>query len=316
MTPSHFRIVVAEPFERSAIDKLRALGEVIELGACDEAALLSAVADCDALVVRTAAEVTRKVIEAGMRLKVIGRGGVGLDNIDLDAARERGVSVVYTPAASTEAVADLTIGFLIALVRDFRSVDAEVRAGRFAEARRQAMARDVSDLTLGIVGLGRIGKAVARRARALGMRVLYCDIVAPGWVDFVAERTDLDGLLAESDVVTLHVPLTDATRGMIDAASLRRFKPGSFLINTSRGAVVDHMALAEALATGRLRGAALDVTEPEPLPLDHPLLHTVHTLLTPHLGAKTGLGQARMNAVVDDVIGVLQGRPPRFPAWE
>lgn len=316
MTATRFRIVVAEPFEESSIDKLRAAGEVTELSASDESSLIRAVADCDALVVRTAAEVTRRVIGAAPRLKVIGRGGVGLDNIDLDAATERGIAVVHTPAASTDAVANLTIGLMIALVRDFRRVDAEVRADRFADARMHAMASDFGEMTLGIIGLGRIGKAVGRRARVLGMRVVYHDIVEPGWIDFVAQPVSLEALQSESDVVTLHVSLTEATRRMIDAAALRRMKRGAYLINTSRGAVVDNLALAEALSNGGLHGAALDVFDPEPPPPDHPLLCAPNTLFTPHLGARTKSSQERMNAVVEDVIRVLRGHSPSFPAAE
>lgn len=314
MDPSRPTILVAEPLNAAALDKLRAIGNVRVLTACDENALLAATTECDALVVRTAAEVTRAVIAAAPRLKVIGRGGVGLDNIDLAAARERGIAVVYTPAASTDAVADLTLGFLIALVRNFRGSDQAVRAGRFAETRRGAMAGDLSDLTLGIVGMGRIGRAVARRARAFGLTVLYHDIVRPGWLDFVARPIGFVELLATSDIVSLHVPLTDATRNMIHAAALSRMKPTACLINTSRGAVVDNLALAEALFNRRLAGAALDVFEPEPLPSGHPLLGAPNTILTPHLGAKTHAGQTKMDAVVDDVIRVLHGQEPAFPA--
>lgn len=314
MDASRPTIVVAEPFDAAAMEKLQAVGDARVLTSCDEASLLAAVGDCDALVVRTAAEVTRAVITRASRLKVIGRGGVGLDNIDIEAARERGIAVVYTPAASTDAVADLTLGFLIALVRNFRGSDQAVRAGGFAEVRRNAMAGDLADLTLGIVGLGRIGRAVARRASAFGLNIVYHDIVAPGWLDFVARSIGFEELLTASDIVSLHVPLTDATRRMIDAAALSRMKPTAFLINTSRGAVVDALALAEALSGHRLAGAALDVFDPEPLPPDHPLYYCTSTLMTPHLGAKTPAGQARMNAVVDDVIRVLRGREPAFPA--
>lgn len=307
-------IVVAEPLDAAAMDKLRAVGDVRELSACDEITLLAAVADADALVVRTSSQVTQRVIHAAGKLKVIGRAGVGLDNIDLAAARNKGVAVVYTPAASTDAVADLTVGMMIALLRDFRGNDAEVRSGRFAEARRRALSADLDRLTLGIMGLGRIGQAVARRARVFGMKVIFHDIVSPGWVDFVVERVELDPLLTAADVITLHVPLTDQTRGMINESALSRMKPTGYLINTSRGAVVDCTALARSLRDGRLAGAALDVYDPEPLPNGHPLLSAPNTLLTPHLGAKTFDGQTRMNAVVDDVIRVLIGRPPQFPA--
>jgi D-3-phosphoglycerate dehydrogenase len=317
MTFAGHHIIVAETYDEKAVDRLRPLGRITLLERCDESTLVAAVADADALLVRTYAKVSRRVIEAGPRLRVIGRAGVGLENIDQEAAAEKGIAVVYTPAATTEAVADLAVGLMIGLVRDLVHVDRMVRHGAFREGREPSMAMEMSGQTLGIVGLGRIGKAVARRC-ALGfqMSVTYCDIVPPGPLDFPARSMRFDELVSTCDVVSMHVPLTRVTRGMINGNVLARMKPTAYLINTSRGAVVDSMALAEALVAGRLGGAALDVFEPEPLPLDHPLLCAPRTVFTPHIGARTALGQERMNDVVDDVIRVLRGEPPRFPAPE
>lgn len=307
---------MAEPFHEEAVARLRSAGQVTELASCDGAALMDAVGDCDALLVRTGSHVTRSVIERATRLRVIGRGGVGLDHIDLEAARERGIVVVHTPAAATEAVADLTIGLMIDLVRKIGPGDRMLREGRFAEARTECVGRELHELTLGIVGLGRIGKAVARRCRhGFGMTVLYNDIVEMGLLDFVASPCEKEQLYAGADVVSLHVPLTDQTRGLIDEAALSRFKPGSVLINTARGAVVDGVAVAAALTSGLLGGAGLDVFDPEPLPSDHPLLSAPNTILTPHLGARSPGGLARMNDVVEDVLAVLAGKSPRYPAW-
>ena len=310
------RIVLAEAFDAPAVEKLRAVGEVVVLDACDEAHLKEAVADCDALLVRTRTTVTRAVIESAPRLRVIGRGGVGLENIDVDAARERDIAVVYTPHASTDAVADLTVGMMIALLRNIHGCDAMVRQGRFWEARVGSCSREMSELTLGIVGMGRIGRAVARRCRnGFGMTILYNDIVSPGWLDFVATPVTKDQLYTNADAVSLHVPLTKSTRNLIAAAALSGFKKGAILINTSRGGVVDSLALAEALAAGTLAGAALDVFAPEPLPADHPLMRAPNTLFTPHIGSRSVAGLARMNDVVEDVVRVLQGRSPLYPAW-
>jgi phosphoglycerate dehydrogenase-like enzyme len=310
------RIVLAEAFDAPAVEKLRAVGEVVVLDACDEVHLKEAVADCDALLVRTRTTVTRAVIESAPRLRVIGRGGVGLENIDVDAARERDIAVVYTPHASTDAVADLTVGMMIALLRNIYGCDAMVRKGQFWEARGGSCSREMSELTLGIVGMGRIGRAVARRCRnGFGMTVLYNDIVSPGWLDFVATPVTKDQLYTNADAVSLHVPLTEITRNLIAAAALSGFKKGAILINTSRGGVVDSLALAEALAAGTLAGAALDVFDPEPLPADHPLMRTPNTLFTPHIGSRSVAGLARMNDVVEDVVRVLQGRSPLYPAW-
>jgi len=307
------RILLAEAFDPAAVEKLRAVGDVFTLDAYDETHLKEAVADCDVLLVRTRTVVTRAMIESAPRLRVIGRGGVGLDNIDVEAARERGIAVVYTPHASTDAVADLTVGQMIAILRNFRGCDALVRSGRFWEAREQSCSREMSELTLGIVGMGRIGRAVARRCRnGFGMTVIYNDIVPSGWLDFVATPVTKDELYTQADIVSLHVPLTESTRNLIDPAALSRFKKGAVLINTARGGVVDSMALAAALTAGTLAGAALDVFDPEPLPPGHPLMKAPNTLFTPHIGSRSFAGLARMNDVVEDVVRVLQGRPPSF----
>jgi phosphoglycerate dehydrogenase-like enzyme len=257
--------------------------------------------------------VSRYVIEQAAQLRVIGRAGVGLDNIDLAAARERGIVVVHTPAAATDAVADLTVGLMLASLRKIAAADRDVRAGRFHEVRDECIGPELGELTVGIVGMGRIGRAVAQRCHfGFGARILFNDIVPILGLDFPARSVSKHELYAASDVVTLHVPLTEATNGMIDAAALTRFKPGAVLINTARGAVVDSVALADALRSGHLGAAGLDVVDPEPLPADHPLLLAPHTLITPHIGARTPGGLARMNDVVEDVVAVLEGRPPRF----
>ena len=295
---------------------MRGVGRVTLLDACDEAGLMQAVVDCDALLVRTRARVSRKVIERAAHLKVIGRGGVGLENIDVEACRARGVAVVYTPEAATEAVADLTLGLIISLERRVSWCDTMVRGGHFQKARNEVRARELSELTIGIIGMGRIGRAVARRCRrGFGMGVLFNDIVGPGWLDFAATPVSKDELYERSDIVSLHVPLTEETRGLIDRAALSKFKRRSMLINTARGAVVDGAALAEALEAGQLAGAGLDVVDPEPPPPDHPLLAAPNTILSGHTAARTHGGLARMNSVVDDVIRVLQGKRPKYPAW-
>lgn len=316
MDKPEFTVVVAERYNPAAIERLRSIATVEVLDSCDDHTLKKAVAGCDALLVRSYAQVTRDVIEHAPRLRVIGRGGVGLDNIDVEAARESGIQVVYRPAAATDAVADLTMGLIISLARKISHCDRMIRADRFAEARSMAPSRELAGLTLGIVGLGRIGRAVARRCSlGFGMAVLFNDIVAPGRLDFTATRVEKPELFARSDVVSLHIPLTDQTRYLIDGEALSGFKPDAILVNTARGAVIDGYALASALGSGALAGAALDVFEPEPLRLGHPLLEAPNTLFTPHIGARTKGGLARMNDVVDDVIAVLADEKPEFPAW-
>lgn len=315
MASRPYHIVVAEPYSESALAALREVGQVRILDSCDEPSLLTAVADADALLVRTYARVTARVFEAAPGLRVVGRGGVGLDNVDLSAARARGVIVVYTPAAATHSVAELTIALMIALERNLLAGDEAVRTDHLAEARSRPHGREFQGRTVGIVGLGRIGRAVARACGpGLGMRVLYNDLVDVGRVEFPAESASKPVLFRESDVVSLHVPLTKRTRHLINADVLATFKPAATLINTARGAVVDLIALADALRSGRLAGTALDVFDPEPLPRDHPILSAPNVLFSPHVGARTHEGLARMNEVVHDVIAVLQGRSPKYPA--
>lgn len=290
------------------------VGTVTELAASTESDLCAAVQTADALLIRTYSEVTSKVISCARKLKVIGRAGVGLENVDLVAATEKGIVVVNTPEASTDAVADLTLGLILPLVRRIHDGDNATRAGQFHQARKAARERELHELTLGILGLGRIGKAVARRGRnGFGMNVIYNDLVDPGWMDFAAERVVFDELVRRSDVLSLHVPLTPATRGKIDVQVLSQMKRDAILINTCRGAVVDNVALANALMAGQLAGAGLDVTDPEPLPISHPLFATPNTIITPHIGAKTAMAYQRMHEVVEDVIRVLQGSKPINP---
>jgi len=308
--------VFAERYGPQAVRKLEALADIIVLDDPDAASLRAALADADALLVRTYTPVTAELLESAARLKVVGRGGAGLDNVDLDAARRRGIQVVYTPQAATEAVADLTVGLLLAVARHIVAADAGVRAGRFFETREQCAGRELSELTLGIIGLGRIGRAVACRCQVgFGMTILYNDIEPVGPLDFPARSVAKEELYAASDVVSLHVPLTDATRRLLNDHTLAQFRRGALLINTARGGVVDSVALAVALTTGQLGAAALDVVDPEPLPAGHPLLGAPRAVFTPHIGARTVRALSGMNDVVDDVIRVLRGEAPRYPAW-
>ncbi len=291
---------------------MSSVGPVTQLDACDEQTLMAAVQSCDALLVRTSSQVTRRVIESAPHLKVIGRGGVGLDNIDLVAAREKRVRVVYTPTAATDAVADLTFAFILGLIWNLKGNDAAVRSGQFLEGRSAAAPRELSGMTLGIIGMGRIGRAVARRAvHGFGMNVIYNDILNPQpALDFPATPVSKNELYVASDIVSLHVPLTSETKELIDSKALATFRSGALLINASRGAVVNLADLNAALCSGHLGGAGLDVFDPEPPPTPHAIMRAPNTVFTPHIGAKTALAQSRMNSVVDDVIRVLEGKPP------
>lgn len=320
MSTKRPKIVVTEALSESALSRLATIGEVIRLPKCNEAALISAVQDADALVIRTYSDVNAKVIAAARetgRLRVIGRAGVGLDNVDLEAAAQANIAVVYTPAACTDAVAELVVGLIIALQRDIVASDRKMREGQFATLRAGTpRAIELQHQTLGVIGMGRIGQAVARRLHiGLGMSVIYYDIRDISSLSFPgSSRLSAEVVYQEADVVTFHVPLTAETRGMINTQSLAHFKPSACLINTSRGPVVDAAALADALKTGKLAGAAIDVFDPEPPPPNHPLFSAPNCILTPHVASRTREGIDAMNDVVDDVIAVLQGHPPRFPA--
>lgn len=313
------RIIVAEKFSESAMSRLAAVGEVVSLNRPGEAELIAAIADADALAVRTYVNVTPAVIDAARkagRLKVIGRGGVGVDNIDVAAAVAAGITVVNTPAASTDAVADLTVGLIVAVQRKIAEFDGRLRKGEFANLRSEApQTNELRHQTLGVIGMGRIGRAVGTRLHlGFGTRVIYHDIREIGYLPFAAEaQPNHEAVYANADIVTMHVPLTRLTRGMIDDEALSCFKAGAILINASRGPVVQAAALARALKEGRLAGAGVDVFDPEPPPADHPLLSAPNCVLTPHIGARSKEGIAGMNDVVDDIIAVLQGREPMYP---
>jgi D-3-phosphoglycerate dehydrogenase len=301
------RILLAGELAAEAEAKLAAAGEVVRVPARDEAALCAQVVTCDALVARTHTPVTRAVLSAGDRLRVVGIAGVGLDHVDVAAADECGIAVLHTPGAATEAVAELTLGLILQLLRPIPRLQKAYLAGRFVEARARPHGAELHELTIGIVGIGRIGSTVARICAAgFGARVLYNDIADVGPFDFDATSVDKGALWRDSDIVTLHVPLTGQTRGLISANVLAQMRPTALLINTARGAVVDTAALVAALAEQRIAGVALDVTDPEPLPTDHPLHDSERCIITPHIAARTPRGWRRMCAVVDQVIAHLE----------
>ncbi len=301
------RILLAGELDEIAERKLDAAACVVRAAARDEQALCERIGDCDALVARTHTPVTARVIEAGRRLRVIGIAGVGLDRVDLEAAQRRGIRVICVPDAASDAVAEFTVTLMLELLRPLRRLTQACREGRFEQARREPHGVELRSLCVGIVGMGRIGSRVGRICAAgFGARVIYNDIVEVGPFDFSAGSVDKPTLWQQADIVTLHVPLTDQTRGLISREVLGRMRPGAYLINTARGAVVDTDALVEALRSGHLAGAALDVTDPEPLPADHPLLKTDRCIVTPHVAARTHAGLRRMYDVVDQVLEALR----------
>lgn len=285
----HFRVLIADPIH----DEGRALLEadsafaVDTMTGLDEAGLIEKIPSYDALIVRSKTQVTAPVIAAGAALKVIGRAGIGVDNIDVGAATERGIVVFNTPDANATTTAELTIAHLLSLSRHLPQADRSVRSGAWTPTRY--VGSELSGKVLGIVGFGTIGRLVAERAAGLKMRVVVYDpFVAPDVIqEASAEPADLDDLLRQADYVTLHCPLIEKTRNLIDKRRLAQMKPGARLVNCARGGLVDEAALVAALESGHLAGAALDVYQQEPPPKELPLFARDDVVLTPHLGAST-----------------------------
>ena len=273
--------------------------------------ILQEVADCDGLLCLLTDPIDAEVIAAGKRLRVISQFAVGVDNIDLEAATARGIPVGHTPGVLTEATADMAFALLMAAARRIPEGIEYVRAGRWRTWEPMGLlGADVWGATLGIVGLGRIGTAVARRARGFGMRVLYYDRAPRPELEaeLGVEYAPLEELLAQADFVSLHCPLTPQTRHLIDGAALRRMKPTAVLTNTARGPVVDTDALLTALREGWIRAAALDVTDPEPLPPDHPLLALSNCIVLPHIASATISARDRMaEMAAENLLAGLRG---------
>jgi glyoxylate reductase len=298
------RILVTRELPGGGIDRLREGGHEVDVWAerapPPRAELLSRVAGAEALLSMLVDRVDRELLEAAPELRAIANYAVGTDNIDLDAATERGIPVGNTPDVLTEATADLAWALLMAGARRLGEAERLVRAGRWGTWSPDAfLGVDVYGATLGVIGWGRIGQAVARRAEGFGMEVLHHSN---------SSGVELDELLERSDFVSLHAPLTAQTRGLIGARELELMKPRAVLINTARGELVDTTALTEALHVGTIGGAALDVTDPEPLPGDHPLLAAPNVTVVPHIGSATGRTRERMaDIAVDNLLAALDG---------
>ena len=285
-----------------------AVGEVhYQPGPLTAAELAPIVADADGLLAGLD-EVTDAVFERAPRLRVVARYGVGVDRIELAAAARHGVTITNTPNANANAVAELTLALVLALARPIAAGRDRVRAGEWPALQ----GLEVRGRTIGLLGLGRIGSLVATKASALGLRVLAHDPFVTE--SDAAELVDLHTLAAESDFLSLHAPLTDATRGVVDRSLLERVKPGAAIVNTARGELIDEAALQWALDEGRLRGAALDVLAEEPPRAGHPLLGRDDVLVTPHMGPHTAEATSSMGRIaLEELLAVLSGRPPRFP---
>ena len=304
---------VADPLAEDGLVLLRERCDVRVSQGLKEAELAPLLSDVDALIVRSETKVTASLMDNAPKLAVIGRAGVGVDNIDVASATERGVYVVNAPLGNIVAAAEHTIALALSLMRNIPEADRSVRAGEWKRAK--LMGRELRGKTLGLIGIGRVGSEVARRAAAFEMKVIAHDPFATEASARAAgaQLVELDELFARADVLSLHTPLTDKTRGMINAATLAKMKPSAVIVNASRGEVIDAQALSDALAAGTIGGAALDVFAPEPLAADSPLRGAPRTVLTPHIAGSTT--EAQVNVAVDvvkQILDILEGKPPRF----
>jgi D-3-phosphoglycerate dehydrogenase len=308
------KIFVADEVSESGLEPLRAASFSVEKRTgLSGAELRGALADCEGLVVRSETKVNADLMDAAKKLRVIGRAGVGVDNIDVPAATARGIVVMNAPDGNTITTAEHTLALLVALARNIPQANASVKAAKWE--RKRFIGAELQGKTLGIIGLGRIGRAVAARARAFGMIIVAHDpFIAPDQArDLEIESASLDEVFSRADFLTVHTPLTSETRGLIGAQAFTKMKKGARIINCARGGLVDEAALFEAIKSGIVAGAALDVFEQEPPPPDHPLLGLDEVIVTPHLGASTTEAQEGVAVTVAEqmrdylLTGALRG---------
>lgn len=293
------KLLICEPLEKEVVEKLKENFEVSEGYNLDEGALAERVKDVEIVIVRSKTKITRRVIDAGKKLKIIGRPGVGLDNVDVKAAGERGIKVLNTPEAPAASVAELVFGLMLCLSRKITIADSGMKNGKWLKT--ETKGRELFGKTLGLVGFGHIGSHIAKIATAAGMNVLAHDKYrkdAGAGVKLVG----LEELLNAGDFVSLHVPLTDETRHLISGEKIAMMKPSAFLINTSRGGVVDEDALYTALSGKKIAGAGLDVFSTEPY--SGPLTRLDNVVLTPHIGASTDEAQLRAGMMLAEKIAI------------
>lgn len=306
------KVLVADKLSSEGVDILKRSAEVDVKTGLPKEDLIACIGDYDALVVRSATKVTADVLAAAKNLKIIGRAGVGVDNIDVPAATQRGIVVVNSPEGNTIAAAELAMALLLALSRNIATADASMKRGEWE--RSKYLGVEVYNKTLGIIGLGKIGREVAKRAQSFGMPTIGYD---PFLAEDVAGKVgvklvELDQLLRESDYISLHLPKNKETEGLINTSQFAKMKDGVRIINVARGGIIDEAALAEALKSGKVAGAAVDVYSSEPPAADNPLLCAVNIVTTPHLGASTEEAQRKVAVDVAEQIGdYFNGKPAR-----
>lgn len=309
-------VLVTEGSDAAPLNWLKTQAEVIEI-APDDPAFDSHLAKSEGLAVRTYTKVNEPLLARAPRLRVVGRGGVGLENIDVAACRRRGIEVVYTPDANTLAVGDFVIGYMLQLLRPWGFFREEAYDPKeFKRIRNSQRGVQLNELTLGILGMGRVGRRLGHiAASGFGMKVIYNDLLdVQSQLDFPATAVDKAALYRTADVLSLHVDMRPGNELLVGRQQLAMLKPSAILINTSRGEVLDAHALADAIREKKLAGAALDVFDPEPPKPDFPLLGFDSVLLTPHMAARTRSAIENMSWVVRDIVAVLNGQNPKYPA--
>ena len=308
------KVLIPEEIMQAGKDYLHRHGyEYLVLESDDEQSILREIADCDAVLLRTA-EMTRAMMEAAPKLKVIARHGVGVDNVDIAAATELGIWVANAPFSNYEAVAEHTMSFILALSKRVFEMDSHVRTGNWAR-RNDGYLQEIGGKTLGILGLGRIGKAVAQRAAlGFGMKVMGYDIIPDIEIpDYITRLNSPEEVFA-ADYVSLHVPTTDITRDSINKSYFDLMKPHAHLINCARGEIINEADLYDALTTGKIAGAAIDVMQSEPPALDHPLFSLENIIFSPHNAAHTAESSEKMAVhAAQGIHEVLSGGVPAWP---
>lgn len=294
------KILICDPIHQDGVQMLKNAGFTLDLDTeITPEQLIKKIGTYDAMVIRSRTKVTKQVLDAAKNLKAIARAGVGLDNVDLPYAKEREVEVFNSPEAPCNAVAELVLGMMFNMARMITEADAGMKQGKWEKKRLTGF--EIQGKTLGIIGFGRIGYTLGKKAKCLGMRVITYDVLMDKLIHFVeevqAEAVDLDTLYAESDFITIHVPILPQTRHMISIPQFNKMKDGVYVINAARGGIIDETALKQALDTGKVKGAALDVFEQEPKP-DEELVCKPNVICTPHIGAGSEEAQIGNSTIV------------------
>ncbi len=291
------KVIVCDKIADEGIEKLKEAGfELVEAWDEPKEKIPELASDCEGMVVRSATKVRKDTFDRAEKLKAIGRAGIGLDNIDLEEAKKKGVVVRNTPTATTQTVAELTMGLMLCTVRDIVKGTVTTKDGKWEK--KNLKGNELYQKTLGIIGMGRIGQAVADRASAFGMKIIAYD---PFVKSDKYENADLDGIYAKSDFITLHLPLTPETKHMISNQAFAKMKQGVRIIDAARGGIIDEDALYDAMKSGKVAVAALDVFEKEP-PAGNKLLELPNLICTPHIGAQTHEGQTRAGIMVAEAV--------------